>query len=69
MTTYRFVEHLPDLITPEEYPDDPDGRRLRFRIRVTGDGIEVLGDPMRPNVLEATLEHPGHEAIEQMLCG
>ena len=69
MTTYRFVPHLPDLIAPEDYSDDLDGHRLRFRIRVTAEGIEVLGDAMRPQLLEDILETLGPDVIEQMLCG
>jgi hypothetical protein len=69
MAEARFVEHLPDLIGPEDYAGDPDGRRVRFRIRVTADGVEVLGDAMSPRALEQILEELGAETIEQMLCG
>ncbi len=66
---YRFVEHLPDLIHPEDYPSDPDGRRVRLRIRTSAEGVEILGDAMRPAVLEALLEELDAGEIEQMLCG
>lgn len=69
MSEHRFVEHLPDLIHPEDYASDPKGRRLRLRIRANGDGVEVLADAMRPAELEALLEELGAEVIEQMLCG
>lgn len=69
MTDYRFVDHLPDLIHPEDYPSDPDGRRVRLRIRATAEGVEVLGDAMRPAELEELLEALGAERVEQMLCG
>lgn len=69
MSGYRYVEDLPDLIQPEDYPDHPDGRLMRFRIAVTADGVEVLGDAFRPDVLEAILRGLGHDEIEQMLCG
>ncbi len=69
MTKYRFVDHLPDLIHPEDYPSDPEGRRIRLRIRSTADGVEVLADAMRPAQLERLLEELGAEVIEQMLCG
>lgn len=68
-SSYRFVESLPDLIGPGEYADHPDGRLLRFRIRVTGDGVEILGDAFRPEVLEEILRNLGPGDIEQMLCG
>jgi hypothetical protein len=69
MTKHRFVEHLDDLIHPEDYPSDPQGRRVRLRIRTTEDGVEVLADAMRPAELEKLLEELDPEAIEQMLCG
>jgi hypothetical protein len=69
MAEYRFVPDLPDLIPPEDYPSDPDGRRVRLRIRITDDRVEILGDAMRPQVLERLLEELGAEVIEQMLCG
>jgi hypothetical protein len=69
MAQYHFVSHLPDLIQPEEYADDPGGRRVRLRIRATADGVEVLGDAVRPAALEQLLEELGAAVIEQMLCG
>jgi len=69
MTDYRFVEHLPDLIGPEEYEAHPEGRLVRVRIRVTENGVEVLGDALRPDVLERLLEMLGPVEIQQMLCG
>jgi hypothetical protein len=69
MTEFRFVEHIPDLIDPEGYADDPDGRRIRLRIRHTEQGIEILGDAIRPRELEQLLERLGVKVIEQMLCG
>ncbi|MCP4663126.1 MAG: hypothetical protein GY856_47655 [bacterium] len=69
MADCRFVEHLPDLIHPQDYSSDPEGRRVRLRIRPSADGVEVLGDAMRPAVLEELLEELEPEEIEQMLCG
>ncbi|GAA2372808.1 radical SAM-modified peptide, FtsH ternary system-associated [Nonomuraea africana] len=66
---HRFVENLPDLIQPEEYQDHPDGRLVRLRIRVTDEGVEVLGDAMRPEVIERVLRSLGQDPIDQMLCG
>ncbi|MCE3290866.1 MAG: hypothetical protein K0R83_2878 [Caulobacter sp.] len=67
--TTAFVEELPDLISPESYAADPNGRQVRIRITVGEDGIEILGDAMRPATLEALLAHIGAVEIEQMLCG
>lgn len=69
MAEYRFVDHLPDLIHPGDYAGDPEGRRIRVRIRVTDIGVEVLGDAMRPDELERLLEELGASLIDQMLCG
>jgi hypothetical protein len=69
MSIYEFVPHLPDLIHAEDYPSDPEGRRIRVRLRVTAEGIEILGDAMRPELLEKLLESLEPERIEQMLCG
>ncbi len=69
MNNYRFVSHLPDLILPKEYSEDPQGKRIRIRIKKTGDGIEVMGDAMRPAELDKLLEFLGPENIEKVLCG
>ncbi len=69
VTEYRFVEHLPDLIGPEEYASQPTGGLVRIRITVGQDGVEVIGDAIRPDVLERILASLGPEEIEQMLCG
>ncbi|MFE4972058.1 radical SAM-modified peptide, FtsH ternary system-associated [Kitasatospora sp. NPDC056651] len=66
---YRVVPDLPDLIEPEEYPDHPDGRLVRLRITFGPEGVEVLGDAFRPEVLERLLESLGPDDIEQMMCG
>jgi hypothetical protein len=64
-----FVASLPDLIQPEDYDSDPEGYRLRFRISVSADGVEILGDAQRPVLLERLLAELGAAEIEQMLCG
>jgi len=66
---YAFVPDLPDLISPEEYAEHPDGRLVRFRISVTSEGIEILGDSFRPAAVEQILAALGCGPIEQMLCG
>lgn len=69
MTQYRYVQSLPDLIDPGEYTDHPEGRLVRIRITATANGVEIVGDAMRPEAIESLLSrvHPGE--IEQMLCG
>lgn len=65
----EFVADLPDLIQPADYPSDPDGRRVRFRIRRTARGVELLGDAMTPHELEQILAALEPTVVEQMLCG
>ncbi|MFG1722656.1 radical SAM-modified peptide, FtsH ternary system-associated [Micromonospora chalcea] len=69
MTRYEGVPHLPDLIDAAEYDEHPEGGLIRLRISVTGSGVEVLGDGMRPEALEALLESLEPDQIEQMWCG
>jgi hypothetical protein len=66
---HEFVDVLPDLIQPEEYDSDPEGKRVRLRIRVRDDGIEILGDSVRPRSLESLLSQLEVRKVEQMLCG
>lgn len=66
---YRMVQHIPDLIQPEEYEHHPQGRLVRISIRADGDGVQLLGDAFRPELLERLLESLGPDDIEQMLCG
>lgn len=65
----RFVSCLPDLISAAEYAGDPEGGTVRLRITVSGEGVELLGDAMRPPQLDAILEALGADVIEEMLCG
>lgn len=69
MTNYRFVDSLPDLIHPDDYPGDPEGRLVRFELRVTPEGVEILGDAASVANLERLLEDLGADEIDQMLCG
>ena len=69
MAQRRFVAEIPDLIDATEYEAHPDGGLMRFRITVTADGVEVLGDAFRPARLEACLATVLDAPIEQMLCG
>jgi hypothetical protein len=65
----RFVPHLPDLITERDYQDPPQTKRIRLRISLTDDGVEVLGDTMHAPVLEALLRGVGAKEIQKMPCG
>ena len=65
----RFVSHLPDLMTPEDYLHDPEPKKLRIRISFTDKGIEILGDSRYVPLLEELLAQAGAKEIEMMLCG
>jgi FtsH ternary system-associated peptide len=69
MAEYRVVSELPDFISAEEYDEHPRGGLVRIRISVRDGVVEVLGDAMRPELLEPLLEGLGNEDIEQMMCG
>lgn len=67
--TYRLVDSLPDLIDADEYARHPEGRLVRLRLTWSAEGVEILGDAFRPDMLERLLERLGPDEIEQMMCG
>ncbi len=46
-----FTESIPDLINAEEYDRYPDGNLVRVRISVSENGVEILGDGLRPELV------------------
>jgi hypothetical protein len=64
-----FTESLPDLIDASEYSRYPHGALVRIRISVTDEGVEILGDGLRPEFIEQVLAAIGDGPMEQMLCG
>ena len=65
----RFVDHLPDLITEADYQAPPERKKIRIRISLTGEGVEILGDTMHAPLLEEMLTRAGATEIQKMLCG
>ncbi len=65
----QFVTHLPDLMQPEDYLHEPQQKKIRIRITVTDQGIEILGDSRHVTQLEELLAQAGAEEIQMMLCG
>lgn len=65
----RFVSHLPDLITEEDYLDSPEQKKLRIRINVNEEGVDVLGDSMYAYLVEELMDQLGADEIERILCG
>lgn len=64
-----FTESLPDLIDASEYERYPTGTLVRLRISVSENGVEILGDGLRPELVERVLKAIGGGPMEQMLCG
>jgi hypothetical protein len=64
-----FTESIPDLINADEYDRYPDGTLVRVRISVSENGVEILGDGLRPELVEEILTAIGGGPVEQMLCG
>lgn len=65
----EYVAYLPDLITEEDYKAPPNEQKVRVQIKVTEDGIQILGDSIYASLLENILTDLGSEKIERMLCG
>lgn len=69
MSKTIFVQNLPDLLHYADYVNDPESKKMRIRIRMTDDGVDILGDAQRPDVLDDLLEGLGPDAVEKVLCG
>jgi hypothetical protein len=67
--TARFVAHLPDLMTVEDYAAPPEIKKVRVRITVTDEGIEILSDSPYPALLDDLLAQAGVDEVEKVLCG
>jgi hypothetical protein len=67
--TMTYVNHVPDLMTWDDYEVAHRRKLVRFRLRVTDEGLEIIGDSSYPHLLEELLEVLSPEAIEMMLCG
>jgi hypothetical protein len=71
---HAFTDSLPDLIGAHEYHQYPEGTLVRIRISVSENGVEILGDGIRPELVEQVLTAVtsgagGRVLMEQMLCG
>jgi hypothetical protein len=64
-----FVNELPDLMTWEDYESADHRKIVRFRLKVTDQGLEIIGDSAYAHVLEKLLAELKPEKIEAMLCG
>ncbi len=65
----NFVSYLPDLITEEDYLSSPEQKKIRVRINVNDEGVDILGDSMYAHLIEELMAQLGADEIERMLCG
>ena len=65
----RIVADLPDLMRAEDYQDAAAFKKVRFRLTLNDDGLEILGDSLYVEPLERLLRLTGQHSLERSLCG
>ncbi len=65
----KIVAELPDLMRPEDYREATASRKVRVRLTLGADGVEILGDSLYVETLENLLRQSGSYPIERSLCG
>ncbi|MEH2368482.1 radical SAM-modified peptide, FtsH ternary system-associated [Nostoc sp.] len=65
----RFVSHLPDLITEEDYLVSSEQKKIRVRINLNNEGVDILGDSIYAYIVEELMAQLGADEIERILCG
>lgn len=68
-TTTTYVNHIPDLMTWDDYEVSHERKLVRFRLTVTDKGLEIIGDSPYPHLLEELLAKLDPAVVEMMLCG
>lgn len=64
-----YVGHIPDLMTWDDYDVAHERKLLRFRLTVTEQGLEIIGDSPYPQLVEELLAKLDPAIVEMMLCG
>jgi hypothetical protein len=64
-----YVSHIPDLMTWDDYEVSHERKLIRFRLTVTEQGLEIIGDSPYPHLLEELLAKLDPATVEMMLCG
>ncbi|OUL34975.1 hypothetical protein BV372_12775 [Nostoc sp. T09] len=64
-----FVSYLPDLITEEDYLLSSEQKKIRVRINMNNEGVDILGDSMYAYLIEELMAQLGADEIERILCG
>ena len=65
----KIVASLPDLIKPEDYKSCTEQKKIRLRISINENGVEILGDSLYVEPLEKLLVDGGATLLEKSLCG
>ena len=65
----KIVANLPDLIQPEDYQNCTREKKIRLRISINENGVEILGDSLYVEPLEKLLAASGATLLERSLCG
>lgn len=65
----KTVDSLPDLITETDYLDPPDKKKVRIKISITSEGVDLLSDSMYPVLAEDILREISDDVMEYVLCG
>ena len=65
----KIVTSLPDLIQAEDYKCCAEQKKIRLRISINENGVEILGDSLYVEPLEKLLTASGATLLERSLCG
>ena len=65
----EIVADLPDLMKPEDYQSCAEQKKIRVRISIDDNGVEILGDSLYVEPLEKLLAASGATLLERSLCG
>jgi len=65
----EYVSHVPDLMTWQDYEIVAEHKIVRFRLTVTEEGLEIIGDSPYPHLMDRLLEQLGPKVVQMMLCG
>ena len=65
----KIVADLPDLMKAEDYQNCTESKKIRLRISINKNGVEILGDSLYIEPLEELLAAGGATLLERTLCG
>ena len=66
----KIVAELPDLMRPEDYMNAVKAKKVRFRLTLNDEGLEVLGDSLYIESLENLFSGViRKQPLERSLCG